>query len=501
MIPETEVARRQFVLAANGLSFGYGVRSVLAGVGLEVGPGEVLVLLGPNGAGKSTLLRLLAGLLRPQSGQVWWWGRSPRDAGTPWQRVGVIGHGSYLFDDLTAQENLAYYARLLRLTDPETRARAALAEAGLGAVAGRLIGECSRGTVQRVSLCRAWLGDPLLVLADEPAAGLDPDAGRTLHRRLEALRDAGGAAVLISHDLAGAFRMAQRYAVLAGGRIVDSGLTADWSGRAEAFDVAYGQAVAKGRRAARAGRAPQVREVASPMAWGPSAARVPLTTGVAAVLARQWRLWLRSSDLLGNVLAFGLLVALVFGLALDPAAVSLRPVFAGLLWVGLIFAGLPAVFRAFATEWEHDAAEGFATTGAEPVALFYGVCLGSLVGFMLAEAALVPAFVALLQVAVAPGRLAVLAGALALAAAGFVPAASLVAAVLSRAFRGRGGGLLPLLALPLLVPVILGAVQLIGGAVYPTGSPPSAPWWLLLAAYALVAWTLPYALFPVVAEG
>ncbi|EQD31943.1 ABC transporter-like domain protein, partial [mine drainage metagenome] len=106
------------MLAASGLVFGYGVRAVLAGAGLEVGRGEVLALLGPNGAGKSTLLRLLAGLLRPQAGQVWWWGRSPQDARAPRRRVGVIGHGSYLFDDLTAQENLAYYARLLGLDDP-----------------------------------------------------------------------------------------------------------------------------------------------------------------------------------------------------------------------------------------------------------------------------------------------------------------------------------------------------------------------------------------------
>ncbi len=489
------------VLAADGLSFGYGVRCVLAGVGLEVGAGEVLALLGPNGAGKSTLLRLLAGLLRPQSGQVWWWGRPPGDARTPCQRVGVIGHGSYLFDDLTAQENLAYYARLLRLPDPEARAGEALVSAGLRAVAARPIGECSRGTVQRVSLCRAWLGDPLLVLADEPAAGLDPDAGRTLHRRLEELREAGGAAVLISHDLPGAFRMAQRYAVLAGGRIVDAGPTSAWSGRLDAFTLAYGRAVAQGRSAARAGQAPHPAAVARPEPWGPPADRTPLAAAAAAVLARQWRLWLRGSDLLGHVLAFGLLVALVFGMALNPAAVSLRPVFAGLLWVGLIFAGLPAVFRAFATEWEHDAAEGFAATGAAPAALFYGVCLGSLAGFALAELALVPAFVALLQVAVPPGRLVVLAGGLAAATAGFVPAASLVAAVLSRAFRGRGGGLLPLLALPLLMPVILGAVQLIGGALDTAGAPPAGPWWLLLAAYALVAWTLPYVLFPVVAEG
>ena len=153
------------LLAARGLGFAYGGRRVLRGVDLDVRPGEVVAVLGPNGSGKTTLLRLLAGLAEPQEGRLL------RPAGP---RVGLIGHGTFLFDELSAVENLVYYASLLGLPGAEARAREALAREGLALHADRPVAILSRGLAQRVAICRAWLGDPQLMLADEAETGLGP---------------------------------------------------------------------------------------------------------------------------------------------------------------------------------------------------------------------------------------------------------------------------------------------------------------------------------------
>jgi heme ABC exporter ATP-binding subunit CcmA/heme exporter protein CcmB len=505
--PISAWAGRQAVpLAAAGLVHAYGAERVLDGVDLALRPGEVLALLGPNGSGKSTLLRLLAGLRPPQGGEVWWWGRpaatAPRELRA---RVAYVGHRTFLFDALTPAENLTYYAELLGLEAPERCARRILAAEGLAVVADRPVAELSRGTAQRVAVCRAWLGEPLLVLADEVETGLDPEAAERLGRRLAEVRARGGAVVLVAHDHAAALALADRYAVLAGGRLVDAGPAAPWRRQPQAFAERYRAAVAEARRRRRAGLAAGEGVAAVP-AGGPPASDGPVPVAPAtrrvrpalAVLRRDARLWLRGPERLGAMVAFGLLAALVYGLALDPTVQDLRPLFAGVVWTALILAALPAFARSFAGEWENDALSGFRAAGADPAALFYGKCLGHLAAFAAGGAVLLPAFAALLEVRSRTGW-GPLAAALALGAVGLVPAASLAAAVVTRALGPRGGALLPLVALPLLTPAILGTVR--AGQAYLDGAGPAGPWLRLLGAYGVLFWSLPYALFPeVVAE-
>ncbi len=522
-------------LAADGLRHAYGFRHVLVGVELCVGAGEVLAVFGPNGAGKSTLLAALAGLLRPDGGSVYWWGADAlASPGYVRRRIGLIGHQSFLFDELTAEENLTYYAQLLGLGAPAERAREAIAAEGLGLHARRPVRELSRGMTQRLALCRAWLAGPRIVLADEPTTGLDPEAAARLHGRLAALRAAGGAAVVVAHDLAASLHLADRYLILAGGAVTDTGSTLPWRGQADAFAVHYARAVATGRRLARqraALRAPAVlpRQPAPSAAGGipsdgwPADAASPATSAspavlraqvagpgpgaavcvpggavVRAVLFREVRLWWRGRERLGAATAFGLLVALVFGLALDPTTVDLRPVFAGVLWTGLLFAGLPAFSRAMAGEWDNDALYGFRGTGAGTAALFYGKCLGNLAGFALAELVLVPAFVAILQIRLTGSPAPVIA-ALALGTLGFAAAGSLLAAVVARALGPAAGGTLPLVSLPLLSPVILGTVRVVQGVLDAAPAAQSA-WLLMLLVYAGLFWFLPLVLFPIVAD-
>lgn len=565
----------RFLVRADGIHYAYGFRRVLDGVDFRLGAGEIVAIFGPNGAGKSTLLRILCGFLEPIEGQVHWdlgaagvhgahgplgltaSGVVAAGAACAVPRMAFIGHRSHLFHELSAQENLVYYARLLGLPHPAQAADAALRAEGLALFADRPVATFSRGMVQRLSLCRAWLADPWVVFADEPATGLDPEAAARLAVALGAVRARGGAAALVAHDLTAALQIADRYVLVAGGHIAGSGAAAPWRGCTDAFAEIFRQDVARARGRARTGRSPAggvseysvIRAVppgpdaATPRSpgsdpacrtWQPSDDRephmgpgplgIPAAAGprraaapvpglnrhaarqrpgrlavLSAVFTREMTLWWRGQERLGALLANGVLVALVFGFAFDPGAVDLTRIFAGILWVSLLFTGLPAFGRGFALEWETDALDGYLSCGAEPTVLFYGKCLANLVGFVLAAAVLLPVFLALLQVTPGPDlRGAMLA--LLLGSSGFVAAGTLLAAVVSRAL-GRGGpGLLPLIALPLLAPIIFGTARLAQGF-FDASPEMTGVWFLLLAVYSLVFWALPAVVFPIIAAG
>jgi heme exporter protein A len=496
------------LLEARGVVYAYGFRRVLDGVDLSLRAGEIVALLGPNGAGKSTLLRVLAGLSLPAAGCVCWGGRPLAELPLSARRMAFVGHRSHLFPELTARENLTYYARLLGLPDAGAVADAALRAEGLSLFADQPVATFSRGMQQRLSLCRAWLGEPLLCLADEPTTGLDPDAAGRLPSAFQRLCQRGGAALLVAHDLDAALAVADRFVILAAGRVAAAGPASPWRGQGEAFAAFYREAVRYARAGARrgggggaAGGAGAGGPAPPPGPGGGAApGAAPRRLGVLrAVFTRELVLWWRGRERMAAILANGVLVALVFGLAFDPLAVDLQRVFAGLLWLGLVFTGLPAFARAFAAEWETDAVDGFLACGAEPALLFYGKCLANLLGFLLAAAVLVPVFLVLLEVRAGPDAGGA-AAALLLGGLGFVPAASLVAAVVSRALAGVAAGLLPLVALPLLAPLILGTAHLVQG--FMNGAPEmTGPWFLLLAAYAAIFWGLPLLVFPFVVAG
>ncbi len=207
------------LLAAAALARSYGPLKVLRGVDLSLHAGETLVVAGPNGAGKTTLLRLLAGLMRPTAGEVRVMGRrltrSDADARRP---LGLVSHHSLLYDDLTLLENLTFAARLYDMPAPRDAARAALADVGLGDREASVPRQLSRGMLQRAAIARALIHQPAVLLLDEPFTGLDARASDRF-RALLAERSAGGRAVLIvTHQLAEAWDLATRVAVLVGGR-------------------------------------------------------------------------------------------------------------------------------------------------------------------------------------------------------------------------------------------------------------------------------------------
>lgn len=161
-------------LELSGVTKTFGQRKALQDVSFMLPEGAFLLIFGPNGAGKSTLLRMIATLSRPTAGQISIFGEDAIENPEAIRgRIGVIAHDSLLYGDLTAQENLEFYAQLYGVADPKARAVELLHQVGLAHRRHDYVKTFSRGMTQRVSIARAFVNDPDLVLLDEPYAGLD----------------------------------------------------------------------------------------------------------------------------------------------------------------------------------------------------------------------------------------------------------------------------------------------------------------------------------------
>lgn len=228
--------------AADAVPSGYGISfekvekrfgplAALRGVSLEVRAGEFVALLGPNGAGKTTLLRIAALLAVPTRGNVRF--RSARDgsdseSGDAKSSIGMVGHGTLLYDELTAAENLTFYAQLYSLANAAAKTASALEECGLGTRAGSIVRTFSRGMRQRLAIAKALLHAPRVLLLDEPAAGLDRQGLQWFSGRLERLRASGTTVLMSTHARNESLDLATRVVALAGGVVAeDSGFGGD----------------------------------------------------------------------------------------------------------------------------------------------------------------------------------------------------------------------------------------------------------------------------------
>jgi heme exporter protein A len=206
----------------------FGLKTVLRGVDFEVQPGEFVALLGPNGAGKTTFLRILASLSRPSLGSVTIAGyQLPSQAAQVRARLGVVSHLPLLYGDLTADENLRFYARMYNIPNDEIRITEVLEMVGLEKRRRDLVRTFSRGMQQRLAIGRAVLHDPDVVLFDEPYTGLDQDASSMLDEVLKTVAAKGRTVVMTSHDLARAEDLATRFDILSRGVISASAARAE----------------------------------------------------------------------------------------------------------------------------------------------------------------------------------------------------------------------------------------------------------------------------------
>ncbi|MDZ7779288.1 MAG: heme ABC exporter ATP-binding protein CcmA [Gemmatimonadota bacterium] len=212
------------VLEASGLVREYGPVVAVAGIDVSLVPGEFLTIFGPNGAGKSSLLGMLAGALRPTAGTVRIRGDAIDAGGTEWRRhVGVLSHRGFLYHQLTVHENLRFYGMLFGVPDLDHRIDARLRQVGLDRRAAVRVQALSHGMRQRLSLARALLHDPALVLLDEPYTGLDPSAAALLRDVLMELRDGHRTVVMVTHNLREGLELATRVAIQVGGRFAWEG--------------------------------------------------------------------------------------------------------------------------------------------------------------------------------------------------------------------------------------------------------------------------------------
>jgi heme exporter protein A len=214
---DASVTTSALALDVTALERRFGEREALLGVDVRLEPGKTLVVFGPNGAGKTTLLRVLATLLLPHAGAVRVLGNElPRQAHAVRARIGFLGHEPLLYRELTARENLIFYARLYELPDSDERIEELLRATRMDGRADEPVRDLSRGMVQRVAICRAVLHRPELLLLDEPAGSLDPEALDLVEPLIGA--PSGRTRVLVTHDLERGLAEADRVLALSGGR-------------------------------------------------------------------------------------------------------------------------------------------------------------------------------------------------------------------------------------------------------------------------------------------
>ena len=215
-------------IVLEGAAKRFGTHTALHPTNLVIPHGQAVLLVGTNGAGKSTLLRLVAGLCRPSEGKVKINGCDPQRTPEARAEIGLLSHQTLLYDELTARENLRFFAQLYGLDSPDERLAMALAAVGLNERLDQRVGSFSRGMKQRLAIARAILHGPSILLLDEPFTGLDFSASAALHRLVCRLRQEGRTCILVTHRLDEAKGLVDRLLVIERGQWrLDQVLTED----------------------------------------------------------------------------------------------------------------------------------------------------------------------------------------------------------------------------------------------------------------------------------
>lgn len=216
-----ELSGQNYAVEARGLVKKFGLKTALRKVDLFLKPGDCLALFGPNGAGKTTLIQILCSLMLPTSGKVVISGFDTRYHRVILHRlIGVISHDTFLYDNLTAVENLIFYGRMYNVPNLNVRIDDLLGRVGLSAYKNDPAQTYSRGMKQRLSVARAIIHDPAVLFLDEPYTGLDQQGADDLQRLLNQFRDQQKTIVLTSHNLARGLELCSHAAVLKAGELI-----------------------------------------------------------------------------------------------------------------------------------------------------------------------------------------------------------------------------------------------------------------------------------------
>jgi ABC-type multidrug transport system ATPase subunit len=204
-------------ITVNNVIKQFGRFAALRGVTAEFDSGRFHAILGDNGAGKTTLLRALAGLANPTQGEISIFGKTPKDA---CRDVGYMAHPSLLYDEMSGMENLRYFARLYGIAG-DGRCEEVIRAVGLDPTLTRGVGQYSQGMRQRMSLARAILHDPRILLLDEPFSNVDVHSAREMVGLLKGMRDAGKTIFVVTHQAQLLERVADEFVWMQAGQIVD----------------------------------------------------------------------------------------------------------------------------------------------------------------------------------------------------------------------------------------------------------------------------------------
>ncbi|MBW1698951.1 MAG: ABC transporter ATP-binding protein [Deltaproteobacteria bacterium] len=209
------------IIQARKLVKKFGSRTVLRQIDLQVKKGDLWALFGPNGAGKTTLIQILSSLMLPTSGEARISGFDPRyDREAIHRRIGLISHDPFLYDHLSAFENLKFYAMMYDIPKPEEKIKGLLKRVGLIEFQSYLVQTFSRGMKQRLSIARAIIHDPCLLFLDEPYNGLDQKGIEDLKQLLEGFKKERKTIIMTSHHLERALELCTHAAILKSGRLV-----------------------------------------------------------------------------------------------------------------------------------------------------------------------------------------------------------------------------------------------------------------------------------------
>ncbi len=216
----------------------FGGRWALRGVSFRVMQSEIVALVGPNGAGKTTLLRTLATLTRPEGGRIYI-GKIPvaEHANAARQAIGFVGHQTFMYDDLTAEENLRFFARLYDLPDGSDRVREVARLVGIEHRLKDLTRTLSRGLQQRLTIARMLLNSPAVLLLDEPYTGLDKIAADLLDQIMLQAKSEGRAVLFSTHDLERGLAVCDRALILNAGRLVYDLPRSEWTDLAGFMEI------------------------------------------------------------------------------------------------------------------------------------------------------------------------------------------------------------------------------------------------------------------------
>lgn len=210
-----------FDIKAQGLTKSFAGFEALRGVDLDIGKGEFFTLFGPNGAGKTTFIRILATLAKPSSGSLTVSGFDAKKEPDNVRRItGVISHDPFLYENLSAFENIKFFGTLYGIDDTDGRAEEVIKQVGLGMRMHDLVRNFSRGMKQRLAVARAIVHEPRILLLDEPYTGLDQHGAKVFGEMLTLIKSQNCTILMTTHNIDEGLDRSDRVGILAGGRIV-----------------------------------------------------------------------------------------------------------------------------------------------------------------------------------------------------------------------------------------------------------------------------------------